>query len=81
MTATRKPSGLPIDCHRTERPTVGGGIFILVHHGIAHLLVPISGLTHLEATAIQVTMAGKPVKVLAAYLSPSRPLIGADLSA
>ena len=26
-------------------------------------------------------MAGKPVKILAAYLSPSRPLIGADLSA
>jgi len=26
-------------------------------------------------------MAGKPVKNLAAYLSPSRPLIGADLFA
>jgi len=26
-------------------------------------------------------MAGKPVKILAAYLSPSHPLIGADLSA
>jgi hypothetical protein len=26
-------------------------------------------------------LAGKPVKVLAAYLSPSRPLIGADLDA
>jgi len=26
-------------------------------------------------------MAGKQVKILAAYLSPSRPLIGADLSA
>jgi endonuclease/exonuclease/phosphatase family metal-dependent hydrolase len=26
-------------------------------------------------------MAGKPVKILAAYLSTSRPLIGADLSA
>jgi hypothetical protein len=35
----------------------------------------------LEATAIQVTVAGKPVKILAAYLSPSRPLIRADLSA
>jgi len=43
--------------------------------------VPIPGLTHLEATAIQVTMAGKPLKVLAAYLSPSRQLIGAVLSA
>jgi len=43
--------------------------------------VPIPGLTHLEATAIQVTLAGKPVLILAAYLSPSRPLIGADLNA
>jgi hypothetical protein len=43
--------------------------------------VPVSGLTHLEATAVQVTLAGRPVKILAAYLSPSRPLIGADLTA
>ena len=43
--------------------------------------MPVPGLTHLEATAIQVTMAGRPVKILVAYLSPSRPLIGADLSA
>jgi hypothetical protein len=43
--------------------------------------MPIPGLTHMEETAIQVTMAGKPVKILAAYLSPSRPLIGADLNA
>jgi len=42
--------------------------------------VPIPGLTHLEATAIRVRMSGKPVKILAAYLYPSRPLIGADLS-
>jgi hypothetical protein len=35
----------------------------------------------MEATAIQATMAGKPVKILVAYLSPSRPLIGADLTA
>jgi len=43
--------------------------------------VPVPGLTHLEATAIQVTLAGKPVLILAAYLSPSRPLIGAELTA
>jgi hypothetical protein len=41
--------------------------------------VPVPGLTHLEATAIQIMLAGRPVKVLAAYISPSRPLIGADL--
>jgi hypothetical protein len=34
----------------------------------------------MEATAIQVTMAGKQVKIFAAYLSPSGPLIGADLT-
>jgi hypothetical protein len=43
--------------------------------------VPVLGLTHLEATAIQVTLTGRPVKILAAYLSPSRPLIGADVTA
>jgi len=68
-------------CHRTDRPTVGGGTAILVRRGIVQHSVPIPGLTHLEATAIQVTMAGKPVKILAAYLSPSSPLIKADLSA
>jgi len=35
----------------------------------------------LEATAIQVTLADKPVLILGAYLSPFRPLIGADLTA
>ena len=39
------------------------------------------GLTHLEATVIQVTLAAKPVLILAAYLSPSRPQIEADLTA
>ena len=43
--------------------------------------MPVSGLSHLEATAIQVTLASKPVIVFAAYISPSRPLIGADLIA
>jgi hypothetical protein len=35
----------------------------------------------MEATAIQVTMASKPVKILAAYLSHYRPLIGEELTA
>ena len=42
--------------------------------------MPVSGLTHIDATAIQVTFAGRTVIVLADYLSLSRPLIGADLS-
>ena len=43
--------------------------------------MPVSGLTHLEATAIQIILAGRPVKILAVYLSPSRPLIKEDLTA
>ena len=68
-------------CHRTDRPTPGGGTAILVGRGITHHSVPVPGLIQLEATAIQSMLADRPVKVLAAYLSPSRPLIGADLDA
>ena len=68
-------------CHRTDRPTTGCGTAILIRRGIVHHSVPVPGLTHLEATAVQVTLAARPVKFIAAYLSPSRPLIGADLTA
>jgi endonuclease/exonuclease/phosphatase family metal-dependent hydrolase len=57
-----------------------GGTAILVRRCIVHHSVPVPNLTHLEATAVQVKLAGIPVKILAAYLSPSRPLIGADLT-
>ena len=43
--------------------------------------MPVPGLTHLKATAIQVILAGKPAIILAAYLSPSLSLIGVDLTA
>jgi len=68
-------------CHRTDRPTTGGGTAILIRRRIVQHSVPIPGLTHLEATAIQVTLAGRTVLILAAYLSLSRPLIGAELTA
>jgi hypothetical protein len=68
-------------CHSTDRTTAGGGTAILVRRGIVDHSMPVPGLTHLEATAIQVTIAGRPVKILAVYLSPSRPLNGADLTA
>jgi len=74
-------SGSPIVCHGTDSPTAGGSTAILVRRYITQLSVPIPGLTHLEATAIQVTIAGKIVKNIAAFLSPSRPLIGGNLSA
>jgi hypothetical protein len=35
----------------------------------------------MEATAIQVMLPGRTVKILAAYLSPSCPLIGEDMDA
>ena len=41
-------------CHRTDRPTAGGATAILVRRGIVHHSVPVPGLTHLEATAVQV---------------------------
>jgi hypothetical protein len=60
---------------------MGGGTAILVSRGIVHHSVLVQGLTHLEATAIQVTLSSKPVKILAVYLSSFRPLIGADQTA
>jgi hypothetical protein len=67
-------------CHRSDRLTEGGGTAILFRRGIVHHSVPVTGLTHLEATAIQIALSGRPAKILSVYLSPSRPLIGADLT-
>ena len=44
-------------CHRTDRPTEGGGTAILVRRGIDHYAIPVPGLTQLEATAIYVLLA------------------------
>ena len=68
-------------CHCTDRPTMGGGTAILVRRCTGHHSVPVPGLTHLEATAVQVTLAGRTLKILAACLSPSHPLTGAELTA
>jgi hypothetical protein len=54
---------------------------ILVRRGITHHTVPVLGLTQLETTAIQVVLAGRPVKIIVVYLSTSRLLISADLDA
>jgi exonuclease III len=67
-------------CHRTDCPAQGRGTAILVHRGIDHYAVPVSGLQHLEATAIHLVLATRPVKLVAAHLSPTRPLIESDLS-
>jgi hypothetical protein len=59
--------------HRTDWLKEGGGTAILVCRGIDHYAVHVQGQKHLEATAIQVTLASKPVKILAVYLRPSWP--------
>ena len=51
--------------HRTDRPTAGGSTAILVRRRIPHHSVPGPELTQLQATAVQIIMAGRPVKVLA----------------
>ena len=55
-------------CHRTDRPTAVGGTTVLFRRVIDHHSVPVPGLTHLEATAVQVPLAGRSVKILAGYL-------------
>jgi hypothetical protein len=52
--------------NRTDRRTAEGGTAILVRRGIVHHSVPVPGLAHLEAIAIQVILAGRTVKIIAA---------------
>jgi hypothetical protein len=68
-------------CHRTDRPTEGGGTAILVRRVIDHYAVPVLGLTQLEETAVHIMLPSGPLKILAVYLSPFRPIVGSDLSA
>ena len=74
-----KPFGLPI-VSVTAQPASGGGTDILVDRVIVLHSVPVPGLTHLGATAIHVIVVRSPVKILAAYLALSRPLIGTELA-
>jgi len=67
-------------CHRTDRMTAGGNTAILIRRGIVHHSVPVAGLTYLRGTALQVKLARRSLKIIAAYLSPSHPLLGADLT-
>jgi hypothetical protein len=77
----RESFGLKTVCHRTDRPTEGGGTAIMVRRGIDHYAVPVLGLTQLEATAVHIMLASGTLKILAVYLSPSRPIVGSGLSA
>ena len=67
-------------CHRNDRRTRGGGTAILVRRGIDHHAVPISDLQQLETTAVQLNLGGRPVKLVAVYIAPDRPILDDDLS-
>jgi hypothetical protein len=67
--------------HCTEKRTAGSGITILVRPGIVHYSEPVPGFTHLETTVVHVTFDGRLLKIIAAYFSPSGPLIRAELKA
>jgi hypothetical protein len=66
--------------HRMDRSTRGEGKTILVRRGINCYSVPVWGRQHLEATAIHLILVTRPVKLVAAYVSPTRPLIQSDLT-
>jgi hypothetical protein len=51
-------------CQSTDRPTPGGGTANLVHKGIDHYAMPVSGLQYLQATAIHLVLATRPVKLV-----------------
>jgi hypothetical protein len=54
-------------CHRMDRTTLDGGTAILVHKGTDHYAVPVLGLQYLEATAVHLVLATRPVKLVSAY--------------
>jgi hypothetical protein len=51
-------------------PDTGEGTAILARRYIDHYAVPVSGLQHLEATAIHLVLATRPVKLVAASSRP-----------
>jgi hypothetical protein len=67
-----------IFCHRTNRPTRGGVTAILLRKGIDNYATPVSGLQQLEATSKHLVLATRPMKIAAAYLSPTRQLFESD---
>ena len=54
---------------------------LMIFRDIIHNSVAVMGLATMEATVIQILLGERPLKNFVAYLSPSRPLIGEDLSA
>jgi hypothetical protein len=69
------------DCCRTDRSTEEGVTVILVRWGIDNYAVTVLGLNQLETTAIHIMLASGPLKILAKFLPPSRPVDGSNFSA
>jgi hypothetical protein len=67
-------------CYGTDRLIPGGLTAILVHRGIDHYAVPVSCVQYLEATAIHLVLAGRQLKLVSAYFSPTRPSMESDLT-
>jgi hypothetical protein len=67
-------------CHRTNRSPPGGDRVILIHKGIDKCAVPVSELQYLEATAVHLVLATRPVNHLSSYFAPTRPLIESVLN-
>jgi hypothetical protein len=63
-----------------DRQARGGGTAVLVRRDTEQYAVTISGLQHLEATAIHLVLASRPVKIVAVYISPTRALIDSGLT-
>jgi hypothetical protein len=66
--------------HQTNRQTFGGGKTILVHKCIDHYEVPVLGLQYPKAPALHLALATRPVNLVSACLSPTRPLIESELT-
>jgi hypothetical protein len=65
-------------CQWTDCPTRGAGTAIVFSIGIDNSVVPVSVLQHLKATAVHLVLVTTLVKLVAAYLSLTRPLIESD---
>ena len=77
----QNPNQIPRRLNWPPQIDSGSGIATLVRCGIVDHSLSVPGLTHLEATAIQITLSSIPVIILAPYPLPYCPPIGVDLTA
>jgi hypothetical protein len=63
-----------------DKPNLGGRTETPVNGGIDHCAVTALDVHHIEATAVHVVSATRPVKLVAAYLSPTRHSMESDVT-